>query len=93
MKKDSDYFEGYEPQLIYIAKRLRDAKPLESILTDAGIDFGVEPDEYYGGVIFRRIRTGAFFYVRPGFREQAVAVMQQNGYKPEAEQTGTGETV
>src|SRR5438128_714053 len=82
MKKDSLYFEGREPQLIYIAKRLKDALRLEEIMTEAGIDLGVEADEYYCGFIFRRIRTGAFFYVLPEFREQAEAVMGANSYKP-----------
>lgn len=87
MKKDSSYFEGHDPQLIYIGKRLKDALRLETILTDAGIDFGVEADEYYGGVIFRRIRTGAFFYVLPESREAAIAVLLQNNYKPEPPST------
>jgi hypothetical protein len=82
MKKDSQYFEGHNPQLIYVAKRLKDALRLEEILTEAGVDFGVEADEYYGGVIFRRVRTGAFFYVLPEFRESAEAVMRANKYKP-----------
>src|SRR5438067_9336774 len=93
VKKDSDYFEGVEPQLIYIAKRLKDATRLASILTAAGIDFGAEADEYYGGVIFRRIRTGALFYVRPEFRAQAVAIMENNGYKPEPAEQGLRGTV
>ena len=42
MKKEGDWFEGRDPQLIYIAKRLRDATRLEEILTVAGIDYGVE---------------------------------------------------
>jgi len=83
MKKDETYFEGHEPQLIYIAKRLRDAKRLESILTEAGIDYGVEPDEYQGGIIFRRARIGAFFYVLPEFRERALEVLAANNYKPQ----------
>jgi hypothetical protein len=82
MKKDADYFEGTEPELIFIAKRLRDAKHLESVLTDAGVDYGVEPDEYQGGVIFKSMRIGAFFYVRPELKEQAVAVMVEFGYVP-----------
>lgn len=82
MKKESQYFEGHEPQLIYIAKRLKEAMRLEEVLTGAGVDFGVEADEYFGGTIFRRMRTGAFFYVLPGNREGAVAVLEQNGYKP-----------
>jgi hypothetical protein len=83
MKKDSSYFEGHEPQLVYIAKKLKDALRLEAIFTAAGMDFGVEADEYTGGVVFRRVRTGAFFYVLPELRETAVAILLQNGYKPD----------
>jgi hypothetical protein len=82
MKKEADYFEGIEPALIFVAKRLRDATSLESLLTQAGIDYGVEPDQYEGGVIFKSMRVGAFFYVRPELREHAVAVMLENGYVP-----------
>ena len=82
MKKDSDYFEGHDPQLIYIAKRMRDASKLESILTAADIDYGVEPDEYEGGIVFRTTRIGAFFYVLPELREKAISVMRENHYVP-----------
>ena len=82
MKRDADYFEGVEPELIFVAKRLRDATSLEGVLTGAGIDYAVEPDQYEGGVIFKSLRVGAFFYVRPELREQAVAVMLENGYVP-----------
>jgi hypothetical protein len=82
MKRDADYFEGVEPELIFVAKRLRDAISLESVLTGAGIDYAVEPDQYPGGVIFKSMRVGAFFYVRPELRERALAVMLDNGYVP-----------
>jgi hypothetical protein len=82
MKKEAEYFEGVEPELIFVAKRLRDALSLESVLTAAGIDYAVEPDEYEGGAIFKTMRVGAFFYVRPEIRESAVAVMLENGYVP-----------
>jgi hypothetical protein len=82
MKREADYFDGVEPELIFVAKRLRDAIRLEAALTAAGIDYAVEPDEYEGGIIFRSRRVGAFFYVRPEFRESAVAVMLENGYVP-----------
>ena len=82
MKKEADYFEGHEPQLIYIAKKLKDALRLEDILTAAGVDFGVEADQYQGGFVFRTTRTGAFFYVLEEFREAAVAAMLANGYVP-----------
>jgi hypothetical protein len=82
MKRDADYFEGAEPDLIFVAKRLRDAIRLEGVLTAAGIDYAVEPDQYEGGIIFKSLRVGAFFYVRPELRERAAAVMLENGYVP-----------
>jgi hypothetical protein len=65
MKRDPDYFGEDQAELVYIAKRLNDALRLESIFTAAGVDYGVEADNYRGGVIFRSERVGAFFYVRP----------------------------
>ena len=84
MKRDPDYFAGTEPELVFIAKRLREALSLEELLTGAGLDYIVETDEYHGGMIFKSTRVGAFFYVRPEVREQAVAVMLENGYRPVA---------
>jgi hypothetical protein len=82
MKKDAEFFEGSEPELIFVAKSLGDAIRLESVFTTAGIDYGVEPDQYEGGIIFKSMRVGAFFYVRPELREAAVSVMLENGYVP-----------
>jgi len=82
MKQDASFFEGKEATLIYIAKKLKEALRLESIFTSAGLDYGVEADEYKGGVIFRTVRVGAFFYVLPEAVEAAHDVMQRHGYKP-----------
>jgi hypothetical protein len=82
MKKDSSWFEDCEPELVFIARRLRDAESLEKVLTDAGIEYAVEADHYQGGVIFRSVRVGAFFYVRPESREHAISVMLENGFVP-----------
>jgi len=84
MKQDVSFFENKEAVLIYIAKRLRDALRLERILTEAGLDYGVEADEYRGGIIFHGVRTGAFFYVLPGNVNAAHDIMRRNGYKPHA---------
>ena len=83
MKQDASFFEGKDPILIYIAKRLRDAMKLESVLTAAGVDYGVEADEYTGGVIFRTSRVGAFFYVLPETVPAAHHAMQANGFRPQ----------
>jgi hypothetical protein len=82
LRQEPSYFDGQEPSLLYIAKKLRDAKALEVLLTEAGIDYGVETDEYEGGVVFRRTRIGAFFYVLPEVRERAAQVLLDKGYAP-----------
>jgi hypothetical protein len=82
MKQESDFFEGHEPVLIYIAKRLNDALALEQILTEAGVDYGVEPDKYRGGFIFQSERIGAFFYVLGEAEQAARTVMIEKGYRP-----------
>lgn len=82
MKQDASYFEGREPVLIYIAKKLKDALRLEDVLAAGGVDYGVEADEYRAGVIFRSVRAGAFFYVLPEGVAAAHEVMRQNGYVP-----------
>jgi hypothetical protein len=87
MKQDASFFEGKEPILIFIAKRLRDATRLESILTAAGMDYGVEADHYTGGVIFRTSRIGAFFYVLPESLAEAHQIMEANGYRPHPPET------
>jgi hypothetical protein len=82
MKQDAAYFEGKEPVLIYIAKKLKDALRLEEILTACNIDYGVEADEYRGGVIFRGVRAGAFFYVLPEHIDSAYDVLRRNNFTP-----------
>jgi hypothetical protein len=91
MKRDADFFSEGRAELVYIAKRLRDAKRLESILTAAGVDYGVEADTYRGGIVFQTERVGAFFYVLPEALEMTYRVMRENRYKPwegERQQSG-----
>ena len=82
MKQEAPFFEGKEPVLVYIAKKLKDALRLESVFDTAGLDYGVEADEYRGGIVFHSVRVGAFFYVLPGAVQAAHDVMRRNGYKP-----------
>jgi hypothetical protein len=85
VKQEPSFFDGKDPVLVYIAKHLKDALRLEGVFTEAGIDFGVEADEYRAGVVFRTVRTGAFFYVLPEAVESAHAAMRSNGYTPYVE--------
>ncbi|HUP03231.1 MAG TPA: hypothetical protein VMU19_04545 [Bryobacteraceae bacterium] len=82
MKQEAAFFVNREPVLLYIAQKLKDALRLEAILDSAGVDYGVEPDEYRGGVIFRTVRVGAFFYVRAEHAEAAREVLRRNNYTP-----------
>jgi hypothetical protein len=82
MKQEASFFEDRDAVLIYIAKRLNDAKRLESVLTEAGLDYGVEADEYRGGVVFVAARIGAFFYVLANTVAAARESMLRHGFKP-----------
>lgn len=85
MKRDPEFFGDQELDLVYIAKRLRDALRLEEALTEAGVDFAVEADEYVGGVLFKRKLTGAFFYVLPEALETARRTITEAGFQPYAD--------
>jgi hypothetical protein len=81
MRREAEFFEDREMNLVYIAKKLKEALQLESALTESGVDYAVETDKYSGGVIFRSERVGVFFYVLPEAEEQALHVMQQRGFR------------
>ena len=84
MRREPDFFgEDEELDLVYIAKRLLDAKGLEDKLTAAGIDYLVEPDEYRGGFLFQTVRTGAFFYVRGTEGDAVREKLAAMGFKPQ----------
>jgi len=81
MRRDAAFFEDQEMDLIYIAKKLKEALRLESVLTESGVEYAVETDRYSGGVIFRTERVGAFFYVLPDAVESARQVMSRHGFR------------
>ncbi len=82
MRREPDFFGDRDLDLVYIAKRLKEALKLEDLFTRSGIDYLVEPDRYRGGFLFVSERVGAFFYVAPETVESAHAVMVENRYKP-----------
>ena len=81
MKREADFFGDQELELVYIAKKLKEALALEEMLTTAGIEYYVEPDKYRGGVIFLTERVGAFFYVAPEFASLSKELMAAQGYR------------
>jgi len=84
MRREAEFFGEVELDLIYMARRLPDALRLETLLTDAGIDYVVETGTYTGGLLMRRELTGAFFYVAPYLLDQARKLLVQHRYKPYA---------
>ena len=83
MRQQPDFFaDDVELVLVYIAKKLKEALAVETLFTESGLDYLVEPDTYSGGVIFRSQRTGAFFYVSPEDEERTRSLLSANGYKP-----------
>ena len=82
MRQSEEFFEGRDLILLYIAKRLREAKTVEALLTEAGIDYLVEADLYMGGFLFRRALHGAFFYVTEEEDARARTLLRAHGYTP-----------
>ena len=84
MRQEPDFFGEAELDLVFMARRLRDALKLEGLFTEAGLDYLVETGNYTGGLLFKRELAGAFFYVLPSDVERARAVLVQNRMKPYA---------
>ena len=63
---EPEHFGDQELALIYIAKRLNEALRLETLLTEAGLDYLVEPDKYSGGIIFQSRTGGSVLLCRAG---------------------------
>ncbi len=81
MKQEPEFFGDQELDLIFIAKKLREALKLEELLTAANIDYAIEIDEYRGGFIFQTLRKGAFIYVLPADLERARQIVLDAGLK------------
>jgi hypothetical protein len=82
MRQDASFFDHFTPRLIYIGKKLKESLAVELLLTENGVDYGVETDHYTGGFVFRTERVGAFFYVRPSDEDRARGLLTQHGYQP-----------
>lgn len=82
MRREIEFFGEIELDLVYMARRLRDALKLEDLLTAAGIEYLVETGTYTGGLLIKRDLAGAFFYVPPTDAERTRELLIQNRYKP-----------
>ena len=81
MRHDPAEYEGRELELIYIAARVEEAKRIETILDEQGIDYTIQVEQYRAGVIFASVRAGAFFYVLPELASRSRETLKRLGYK------------
>lgn len=81
-QSEESFGQEEELVLVYIARRLREARAVEQAFDSAGLDYLVEADTYRGGVLFVRELTGAFFYVRPENTPAAHATLRAGNWKP-----------
>jgi len=82
MKHKIEYFEGGELELVLVATKLKQALAAEEVLDKEGIDYGIEVDQFRGGLLGLSNRTGVFFYALIGQAEYCRTVLKKNGYKP-----------
>jgi hypothetical protein len=52
-----------EPERIFIAASLREARRVEQVLTAVGVDYVVQVEPFGRSVLFGTVRQGASFYV------------------------------
>ena len=83
MRRDADFFNDQELDLLYIGKRLKESQRAEAVLNEGGVDYAIEVEDYVGGMIFRRTRAGAFFYVFPDDFTRAAELLRAQGFNPQ----------
>jgi hypothetical protein len=81
MIREPEFFEGQQLTLIYVAKRLREARTVEEALDAGAVDYAVVPETYAGGLLSSK-RVGAFFYVSPQVETHARALLFAHGFIP-----------
>jgi len=61
---DADEFEDGQSELVFIARRTREAKRVEALLTGEGIDYALAFEPFlHGGIFGVTTLTGVGFYV------------------------------
>ena len=82
MRREPEFFEDRELNLVYMARRLKESLAVEKVLDAGGLDYAVEPAYYQSGLLFRSTKIGAYFYVLPQVEDRARSVLREGGYKP-----------
>lgn len=83
MRCAAEDFGEDELELVHISRRLREAKAVEALLTDANVDYVVTPDRYRATFLFffPTQRVGAFFYVSRLDADVSRQLLASRGYQ------------
>jgi hypothetical protein len=66
-KLDLEDFEDRPNELVFIARRVREAERVEALLADEGIDYALAFEDFlHGGIFGVTTLTGVGFYVLSG---------------------------
>ena len=69
-----------DPERIFISRTLRQARKVEALLTEAGIDYVVQVEPYGRSLLFGTIRHGAAFYVAAAHAAQGRELLVGSGF-------------
>ena len=82
MRRDAEFFGEQEMEVVHVSRALKEALRAEEALTEAGIDYFVEPDSYRATLLFviPVQRVGAFFCVLPADASRARDLLRTRGF-------------
>ena len=79
-KIDPEDFDDQQTELVFIARRVREAERVEALLTDEGIDYAIAFEPFlHGGIFGVTTLTGVGFYVLSGQARHCRELLEQRG--------------
>src|SRR5436190_9390858 len=91
MKHKLEDFAGTELELVMVATKLKHALAIEDLLDKEGLEYGIEVDQFRGGLLGLSNRTGVFFYAEVAQAEFCRELLKKNRYKPSPAPTIEGQ--
>jgi hypothetical protein len=77
-----DEFSHKDIARIFIAGRIREAERAETLLTENGVPYAVQIEEFFeGGLLSVGVRKGAAFYILSSQRDFCRRLFFENGLK------------
>ena len=80
-KIDVEEFEGRPHELVFIARRTREAERVEALLNDEGIDYALAFEPFlHGGIFGVTTLTGVGFYVASDQARDCRELLERRGF-------------